>query len=35
MADGTDALGKAVEVMETVIIAFEGRHVLWPRRENE
>ena len=21
--------------METVIIAFEGRHVLWPRRENE
>ena len=35
MGNGTYALGQVVEVMETVIIAGEGRHVLGPRGEDE
>ena len=35
MADGTDYFGKMVEVMEAVIIAFKGGHILEPWSEDE
>lgn len=35
MTDGADNFGKMVEVMEAVIIAFKGRHVLEPWSEDE
>ena len=35
MTDSADGFGQAVEVMETLIVAGKGRHILRPRRKDK